>query len=62
MTLKKEPIPQIAAKLNRKHHADLIEIIESIPSTERSEAYREAVRFYHKYKEIIDTLQTLFRS
>lgn len=62
MTPKNEPLPQIAAKLNEKHHADIIEIIESIPRTDRSETYREALRFYHKYKDIIATLQSLFKS
>ena len=59
---KKEPLPQIAAKLNRKHHADLIEIIESIPQNDRSETYREALRFYHRYSELIVTLKSYFQS
>lgn len=62
MTVPKEALPQIAAKLNEKNHADLIEIIESIPRSDRSETYREALRFYHRYKELIATLQTLFKS
>ncbi|PIC80563.1 hypothetical protein CSV75_01875 [Sporosarcina sp. P18a] len=62
MTSKNEPLPQIAAKLNEKNHADLIKIIESIPRTDRSETYREALRFYYKYKDIIVTLKTLFKS
>ena len=50
MEAKKTTI-NIQAKLNPEIDADLIEEIEKIPKRDRSRTYREALRFYFKYRQ-----------
>lgn len=50
---------QISSKLNPEFDADLIEEIEKIPRRDRSRTYREALRFYFKYRHKISLLESL---
>ena len=54
-----KPTVQIAAKLNPALDADLIEQIELIPKRDRSRTYREALRFYFKYRNKISLLDSM---
>lgn len=52
----KKPVTQIASKLHPEYDQDLIKEIEKIPLRDRSRAYREGMRFFFKYRDIISKI------
>lgn len=46
----------VSAKLTYELDLDLIEEIEKIPKRDRSRTYREALRFYFKYRNMTHLL------
>lgn len=58
MEPKKAPV-NIQAKLNPEIDIDLIQEIKKIPKRDRSRTYRDALRFYFKYRSKIHLLESL---
>lgn len=58
MEVKKTAI-NIQAKLNPEIDADLITEIAKIPKRDRSRTYRDALRFYFKYRHKVSALGLL---
>ena len=49
----------LSAKLTNEYDSDLIEEIEKIPKRDRSRTYRDALRFFFKYRHKISLLDSM---